>query len=73
MAKIEIKSELAGIVQSLPAVGQTVAVEDELVLLESMKMEIPIVSRWAGVVTAVCVERGATVAESDVLVVIETR
>lgn len=35
-------------------------------------MEIPMVSKWAGVVTAVRVEPGATVAEGDVLAVIET-
>jgi hypothetical protein len=36
MAKVELKSELAGIVQSIPTVGQAVAVGDELVMQESM-------------------------------------
>jgi acetyl-CoA carboxylase biotin carboxyl carrier protein len=72
MAKVEIKSELAGIVQSIPVVGQAVAVGDELVILESMKMEIPVVSNWGGTVAAVHVEPGATVAEGEVLAVIDT-
>ena len=71
MTKLEIRSELAGTVQSVPAVGQKISADDELVILESMKMEIPVVSKWAGYVSEVRVDRGATVAEGDVLLVIE--
>lgn len=71
MRKQEIKSELAGTVQSVPAVGQKISPDDELVILESMKMEIPVGSKWAGTVSEVRVQPGATVAEGDVLVVIE--
>ena len=72
MAKVEIRSEIAGIVQSIPVVGQTVSVGDEVVILESMKMEIPVLSMWGGTVAAVRVEPGATVAEGEVLAVIDT-
>ncbi len=52
-------------------VGATVAEGDVLVILESMKMEIPVEAPCAGVVTAVNVAPDSQVQEDDVLVVIE--
>ena len=43
-------------------------VGDAVVLLESMKMEIPVFTEVAGVVRAVKVSRGDVVQEGDVLV-----
>ncbi len=51
--------------------GQVVAPGDELVLLDSMKMEIPVISEVAGVVTAVVVKAGDTVRDGDALVIIK--
>ncbi|MBU2695322.1 biotin/lipoyl-binding carrier protein [Pimelobacter sp. 30-1] len=48
--------------------GASVAVGDTVVLLESMKMEIPVMAEVAGVVTAVKVEAGDVVQEGDVLI-----
>jgi acetyl-CoA carboxylase biotin carboxyl carrier protein len=48
--------------------GDRVAVGDAVVLLESMKMEIPVLVEQAGIVTAVKVGPGDVVQEGDVLV-----
>jgi acetyl-CoA carboxylase biotin carboxyl carrier protein len=73
MAKIEVRSEIAGTVLLIPVnVGQAVSQDDEIVVLESMKMEIPVVCKSAGVIALLKVESGAAVKEGDVLAVIET-
>jgi biotin carboxyl carrier protein len=59
---------VANILEVAVAVGDRVAVGDEVVLLESMKMEIPVISQDAGVVTAVKVTPGDVVQEGDVLI-----
>ena len=51
--------------------GDRVAVGDTVVLLESMKMEIPMLAERAGVVTAIKVTVGDVVQDSDVLVVLD--
>ena len=51
--------------------GQTVSEGDTLVILESMKMEIPVESPIAGTVREVRVEPDTQVTEGDVIAVIE--
>jgi len=51
--------------------GDAVAAGDPLVILESMKMEIPVESPAAGTVTEVRVEEGAVVQEGDVIAVVQ--
>ncbi len=53
------------------AVGERVSPGDELVVLESMKMEIPATAPVAGAVKAVHVEEGQLVSEGDPLVELE--
>jgi len=53
------------------APGDRVAVGDAVVLLESMKMEIPVLSEHAGAVLSVHVEAGDVVQEGDLLVRLE--
>jgi acetyl-CoA carboxylase biotin carboxyl carrier protein len=55
----------------LVAVGDKVEMDDELVILEALKMETPIYSDDSGTVTAIKVNEGAAVNEGDVLVVID--
>lgn len=50
--------------------GQHVQPEDELLLLDSMKMEIPVLAEVAGVVQEVVVRPGDSVRDGDPLVVI---
>ena len=51
--------------------GDAVAAGDALVILESMKMEIPVESPVAGVVKEVRVQEGGVVQEGDVIAVVE--
>ncbi len=51
--------------------GDAVSEGDVLVILESMKMEIPVVAPSTGTVKQVCVKEGDIVDEGDVLAVVE--
>ncbi|MBW8173055.1 biotin/lipoyl-binding carrier protein [Ornithinimicrobium sp. Arc0846-15] len=67
-----IASELvANVAQVHVEVGQKLEAGAEVVLLESMKMEIPMIIEDAGTVTDVRVTPGDVVQEGDVLVVID--
>jgi len=71
MAEIRVKSEIAGSVwKILKQPGEAVALDDTLLLLESMKMEIPVFAPRHGTVQEVRVAEGEAVAEGDVVVVI---
>ncbi len=69
---MEVQAEItANVWQVRVEVGQTVAVGDELVILESMKMEIPVEAPVAGTVAEIRVEPDTQVHEGDVVAVIE--
>ena len=69
---IEVKAELTGNVWKVKtSPGTQVAEEDELLILESMKMEIPVTAPRAGTVREVRVKEGEVVKEGQVLVVME--
>lgn len=74
MARIrthEVASELVANVLSLGVgVGDKVAVGDEMVLLESMKMEIPVLSDVDGTIAEIRVTVGDVVQDGSVLVVL---
>ncbi|HEX5321572.1 MAG TPA: biotin/lipoyl-binding carrier protein [Stellaceae bacterium] len=71
MAETRVKSEIAGSVWKVEvAVGDRVAEEDPLIVLESMKMEIPLLAPRAGVVTEILVAEGDAIGEGDVAVVL---
>ncbi len=64
----EIIAEMVANVMSVDvATGDQVAVGDTVILLESMKMEIPVISEHAGTVSGVFVTSGDVVQEGDVL------
>lgn len=66
---MQIKAELAGNVWKLLVKdGQAVAADETLLILESMKMEIPVNSPKAGRVTRVHVNEGDPVQEDQLLV-----
>lgn len=68
----EIKSPLAGKVWTITVKpGDTVEEDDEIMVLEAMKMETPIYSSADGTVKEIKVKPGDTVEEDDVLAVIE--
>lgn len=67
----QILSELVASVAAVHVtVGQQVPAGAELVLLESMKMEIPVLTEHAGTIEAVHVAPGDLVQEGDALVVL---
>jgi len=66
---VEVKAELMGTVwKVLVKPGDAVAEEQELIILESMKMEIPVIAPRAGTVQEVNVKETDVVAENQVLV-----
>lgn len=67
-----IAAELvANVAQVLVAVGDDVGPTDILVLLDSMKMEIPVLAEVAGSISEVAVAVGDNVSEGDVIAVVE--
>ncbi|MBT2694695.1 acetyl-CoA carboxylase biotin carboxyl carrier protein subunit [Bacillus sp. ISL-55] len=68
----EITANMAGTVLNvMVAGGDTVSEGQEVLMLESMKMEIPVESQGAGTVAEVKVNIGDFVNEGDVLLVLE--
>jgi biotin carboxyl carrier protein len=73
MAKLEAKSEVSGSVWKIEvALGQKVAEGDILVLIESMKMEIPVVAESAGTVASILIAEGEAITEGQSVVTLET-
>lgn len=72
MADLKVKSEIAGSVWKIEvAVGDRVAADDPLIILESMKMEIPLLAPRAGTVKRILVSEGEQIGEGDDAVVLE--
>jgi len=68
MPEIRIQSDLHGVVWKIEvAVGDRVAEGHALMLIESMKMEIPVSAPCAGVVSAIFVKEEQQVAEGETL------
>ncbi len=61
---------VANVWRVLVSPGDTVAAGDALVILESMKMEIPVESPVDGTISEVRVEEGGVVQEGDVIAVV---
>ena len=71
MKHLTVQSEVTGTVwKILVAVGAAVEEDQEVVVLESMKMEIPATAPGAGVVSEVLVEEGQAVKEGQDLFVV---
>lgn len=72
MAKIDVKSEITGKVWKLEAkLGDTLEEDDPILILESMKMEIPVAAPCAGKLVEVLVAEEDTVEEDQVVAVME--
>lgn len=67
-----VRAEMVASVHSVVSeVGLSVAAGDTLMILESMKMEIPVVVEVAGVVREISVQPGDVVREGDVLAILD--
>ena len=68
----EVRAEMvANVWQVVASEGDQVDDGDTLVVLESMKMEIPVLAEGAGKVTKMAVSEGDVVQEGDLIAVIE--
>ncbi len=68
----EVKAHITGTVWKIEVeVGDEVEEDDEVVILESMKMEMPVEAPCDGVVKEIHVEEGDAVDEDEVLLIIE--
>ena len=69
---MHVVAEMVASVHSLEArIGDHVATGDTLLVLESMKMEIPVLAESAGVVSEFAVVVGDVVNEGDLLVILQ--
>ncbi len=67
-----VNAELvANVLKVVAAAGDRVGPEDTLVLLESMKMEIPVAAEVSGTVSEIAVSEGDVVTEGDLLAEID--
>ena len=68
----EIRAEMvANVWKVVVAEGDLVADGDTLVILESMKMEIPVLAEVAGTLTRLAVSEGDVIQEGDLIAVVE--
>ena len=68
----EIRAEMvANVWKVVAAEGDAVADGDTLVILESMKMEIPVLAEAAGKISRLAVAEGDVIQEGDLIAVIE--
>ena len=68
----DVTAPMAGkVIDVKVAVGDAVNEDDELIILEAMKMEMPVVATASGKVKEIKCGKGDAVGADDVLVVIE--
>jgi acetyl-CoA carboxylase biotin carboxyl carrier protein len=68
----DVEAHITGTVWKIEvAPGDNVQEGDTVVVLESMKMEMPVEAEDPGVVKEILVEEGQSVSEGDTLVVLE--
>ena len=68
----EVKAHITGVVFQITAkAGDAVGAGDPVIVLESMKMEIPVEASRAGVVREITVAEGQTVQEGDTVAVLD--
>ncbi len=68
----EVQAHITGTVWKIEVqVGDSVDEGDAVVILESMKMEMPVEAEDPGVVTEILCSEGQSVSEGDTLVVLE--
>lgn len=71
MSTVEIRSEITGTVwKILVKPGDTVAEDESLMVLESMKMEIPVTAPEDATVVEIRVQEGQAIAEGDIAAVL---
>lgn len=73
MAELKVASEITGTVWKIEVTsGERVEEDDVIMILESMKMEIPVLAPAAGKIKEIVTSEGANVAEGQTLAIIDT-
>ena len=69
---MDIKSQIQAVVWKINVkIGDKVNEGQEIIILESMKMEIPIISYISGIVKSILVEEGDTIDEDQIAIIIK--
>jgi|TARA_B110000014_G_scaffold65351_1_gene44580 acetyl-CoA carboxylase biotin carboxyl carrier protein len=69
---MDIKSQIQAVVWKINVkIGDKVNEGQEIIILESMKMEIPIISDISGIVKSILVEEGDTIDEDQIAIIIK--
>ncbi len=71
MAEDVVAEIVASVLEVLVAPGQQIEVGDSLVLLESMKMEIPVLAEEPGTIADIKVQVGDVIQAGDVIATFE--
>ena len=72
MSRYELKAEVTGSIWKIETtIGQALEPEHTVLIIESMKMEIPLVAEDGGTLIELCVNEGDSVSEGQVLAIIE--
>lgn len=72
MAQVKAKSEVTGTVwKVLKQTGESFEDEEVLMIIESMKMEIPVTAEGSGAVISVLVAEGASVSDGDTVMLLD--
>jgi acetyl-CoA carboxylase biotin carboxyl carrier protein len=73
VARVQVQSDIAGTVWKIEKqAGDRVAADDVIVILEAMKMEIPVQAPTSGTLAELLVDEGDAVEEEGTVAVIET-
>ena len=69
---MKIKTEIQAVIWKINVeIGQKVDIDDIVVILESMKMEIPIESKYSGIVKEILIKEGDSVNEDQEIIILE--
>ena len=73
MARIEVRAEVTGKVWKIEVpVGSRVEADEPVMVVESMKMEIPVCSEKGGTVAELFVAEGDSVEDGQVVAILES-
>lgn len=72
MAEVKVRADVSGSIWKVQtSVGATVAEGDELFIIESMKMEIPVTAPSDGVVKTIAVKESEQIEENQVIATLD--
>ena len=70
--KIEVRAEITGTVWKIVTkVGDKIEAGDNIMIVESMKMEIPVISEDSGVIVEILVDEKSAVSEGQIVAILE--